>query len=185
MRKAVPVSVSLATRIQKSAISARPIEDPAEGVEPPDLTLFPVGSFPKISKKVCRRAPHPTAAGTASSAERAKEANVSPASPERQRMLGYQGPAQRSPQSAPLPTQSAPHPLSQLLRLQHPPDRPPNIVRLTYMFIMKRRATCGARIVPTVRGYRYKRSHLVALRPTKISAHDPPQTWWSGERCGG
>jgi hypothetical protein len=30
--------------------------------------------------------------------------------------------------------------------------------------------------------YPYKRSHLVALRPTKISANDPPSTWWPGER---
>lgn len=28
----------------------------------------------------------------------------------------------------------------------------------------------------------YKRSHLVALRPTKISAVNPPSTWWPGER---
>ena len=33
-----------------------------------------------------------------------------------------------------------------------------------------------------VRGYPYKRSHLVALRPTKISASDPASTWWPGER---
>ena len=33
-----------------------------------------------------------------------------------------------------------------------------------------------------VRGYAYKRSHLVALRRTKISASDPPSTWWPGER---
>jgi hypothetical protein len=33
-----------------------------------------------------------------------------------------------------------------------------------------------------IRGYPYKRSHLVALRPTKISASDPPSTWWPGER---
>jgi hypothetical protein len=33
-----------------------------------------------------------------------------------------------------------------------------------------------------VRGYPYKRSHFVALRPTKISASDPPSTWWPGER---
>ena len=33
-----------------------------------------------------------------------------------------------------------------------------------------------------IRGYPYKRSHLVALRPTKISAKDPPSTWWPGER---
>ncbi len=33
-----------------------------------------------------------------------------------------------------------------------------------------------------VRGYPYKRGHLVALRPNKISASDPPSTWWPGER---
>jgi hypothetical protein len=27
-----------------------------------------------------------------------------------------------------------------------------------------------------------KRSHLVALRATKIAASDPPSTWWPGER---
>jgi hypothetical protein len=33
-----------------------------------------------------------------------------------------------------------------------------------------------------VRGYPYKRSHLIALRSTKISASDPPSHWWPGER---
>ena len=33
-----------------------------------------------------------------------------------------------------------------------------------------------------VRGYTYKRCHLVALRITKITASDPPSTWWPGER---
>jgi hypothetical protein len=33
-----------------------------------------------------------------------------------------------------------------------------------------------------IRGYPYKRSHLVALRTTKISASDPPSIWWPGER---
>ena len=33
-----------------------------------------------------------------------------------------------------------------------------------------------------VRGYPYKRSHLIALRPKKISASDPPSHWWPGER---
>ena len=33
-----------------------------------------------------------------------------------------------------------------------------------------------------VRGYPYKRSHLIALRRTKISASDPPSYWWPGER---
>jgi hypothetical protein len=33
-----------------------------------------------------------------------------------------------------------------------------------------------------LRGYPYKRGCLVALRGTKISASDPPSTWWPGER---
>ncbi len=31
-------------------------------------------------------------------------------------------------------------------------------------------------------GRPYKRSHLVALRPNKISADNPASTWWPGER---
>lgn len=31
-------------------------------------------------------------------------------------------------------------------------------------------------------GRPFKRSHLVALRTTKISAVNPPSTWWPGER---
>ncbi|MGY3484742.1 hypothetical protein ACVW1C_002625 [Bradyrhizobium sp. USDA 4011] len=34
----------------------------------------------------------------------------------------------------------------------------------------------------TAPGYPYKRGHLIALGPTKISASDPPSTWWPGER---
>jgi len=33
-----------------------------------------------------------------------------------------------------------------------------------------------------VRRYAFKRSHLVALRTRRISASDPPSTWWPGER---
>ena len=33
-----------------------------------------------------------------------------------------------------------------------------------------------------LRGRPYKRSHLVALRSTRISATSPPSTWWPGER---
>jgi hypothetical protein len=33
-----------------------------------------------------------------------------------------------------------------------------------------------------LQGYPFKRSHLVALRPSKISANDPSSTWWPGER---
>lgn len=33
-----------------------------------------------------------------------------------------------------------------------------------------------------LRGHPYKRSHLVALRTTKISAGSPRSDWWPGER---
>jgi hypothetical protein len=33
-----------------------------------------------------------------------------------------------------------------------------------------------------VRGYPYKRSHLVALRASKISASEPPSIWLPGEQ---
>ena len=33
-----------------------------------------------------------------------------------------------------------------------------------------------------VRGYPYERSHQVALRVSKITASDPPSTWWPEER---
>jgi hypothetical protein len=40
----------------------------------------------------------------------------------------------------------------------------------------------GCKDCSDVRGFPFKRSHLVALRSTKISASDPPSTWWPGER---
>ena len=33
-----------------------------------------------------------------------------------------------------------------------------------------------------LQGRPFKRSHLVALRQTKISTNDPASTWWPGER---
>jgi hypothetical protein len=33
-----------------------------------------------------------------------------------------------------------------------------------------------------LQGRPYKRSHLVALRITKITASNPPSKWWPGER---
>ena len=33
-----------------------------------------------------------------------------------------------------------------------------------------------------LQGRPFKRSHLVALRRSKISTDDPPSTWWPGER---
>jgi hypothetical protein len=68
-------------------------------------------------------------------------------------------------------------------RLQHAPNgraryRPP--AKATPIHELERYMRC--KDCSEVRGYPYKRSHLVALRPTKISANDPPSTWWPGER---
>jgi hypothetical protein len=59
----------------------------------------------------------------------------------------------------------------------------PNIVRrpkTTPIHELERYMRC--KDCSQVRGYPYKRSHLVALRRTKISASDPPSYWWPGER---
>jgi hypothetical protein len=65
--------------------------------------------------------------------------------------------------------------------LQHPPTVPLNIVRrpkATPIHELERYMRC--RDCSAVRGYPYKRSHLVALRQTKISASDP--AWRPGEK---
>jgi hypothetical protein len=45
---------------------------------------------------------------------------------------------------------------------------------------LERRMAC--KDCSQVRGYRYKRGQLVALRQAPISATDPPSVWWPGER---
>jgi hypothetical protein len=75
-------------------------------------------------------------------------------------MLGFQGPAQPSPA------------LGDAINVRRPKTTPVHELE-RYM----RCKDCSQ-----VRGYPYKRSHLVALRPTKISAMNPPSTWWPGER---
>jgi hypothetical protein len=37
-------------------------------------------------------------------------------------------------------------------------------------------------LIALAHGSPYKRGHLVALRTIKISASDPPSTWWPGEQ---
>jgi hypothetical protein len=51
--------------------------------------------------------------------------------------------------------------------------------KATPLHELKRYLRCNC---SQVRGYPYKRSHLVALRATKITASDPPSHWWPGER---
>jgi hypothetical protein len=52
--------------------------------------------------------------------------------------------------------------------------------KATHIHELERHMRC--RDCSRLRGYPHKRSHVVALRPTKISATDPPSTGWPGER---
>ena len=92
------------------------------------------------------------------------------------RMLGFQGPAQPSPTLA--------LNAGYLPRLRHQNQTVAlDIVRrpkATPIHELERYMRC--KDCSEVRGYPYKRSHLVALRVTKITANDPPSTWWPGER---
>jgi hypothetical protein len=87
-------------------------------------------------------------------AEARKEADRLSCEAWNKRMLGFQGPAQ------PLPRWATP--------------------KATPIHELERYMRC--RQCSEVRGYPYKRSHLVALRAAKITATDPPSTVWSGER---
>jgi hypothetical protein len=97
------------------------------------------------------------------------------------RMPGYKGPAQ--------PVTSAGRRSERRLLLSRGPGCDThqtvalNIVRrpkATPIHELERYMRC--KDCSQVRGYPYKRSHLVALRPTQISANDPSSTWWPGER---
>ncbi|MGY3578851.1 hypothetical protein [Bradyrhizobium sp. USDA 4504] len=81
------------------------------------------------------------------------------------RVLGFQGPAQPSPA------------LGDALNAGFTIVRKP---KSTAVHELERRMRC--KDCSAVQGYPYKRSHLVALRATTISANDPPSTWWLGER---
>jgi hypothetical protein len=100
-----------------------------------------------------------------------------------QRMLGFQGPAQPSPTLGDALNAGYLYLEVKCLGCDTHQTVPLNIVRrpkATPIHELERYMRC--KDCSQVRGYPYKRSHLVALRPTKISASDPPSTWWPGER---
>src|SRR3984885_9984563 len=84
-----------------------------------------------------------------------------------QRMLGYKGPAQ------PSPTLGDAHQTVDLTIVRRPKST-------TSIHELERYLRC--KDCSRLSGRPFKRSHLVALRPTKISAMDPPPVWWPGER---
>jgi RNase P subunit RPR2 len=121
------------------------------------------------------------------SAERAKEARKKAdglaCHAWNQRMLGYQGPAQPSPTIGDALNAGYLYLEVRCLGCDTNQTVALNIIRrpkTTPIHELERYMRC--KDCSEVRRYPYKRSHLVALRPTKISAKDPPSVWWPGER---
>jgi len=99
------------------------------------------------------------------------------------RMLGFQGPAQPSPALGDAINAGFGYLEVKCLGCNTHQTVALDIVRrprATPIHELERYMRC--KDCSDVRRYPYKRSHLVALRPTKISASDPPSTWWPGER---
>ena len=99
------------------------------------------------------------------------------------RMLGYKGPAQPSPTLGDALNAGFMYLEVRCLGCDTHQTVALDIVRRpksTPIHELERYMRC--KDCSEVRGYAYKRSHLVALRTTKISASDPPSTWWPGER---
>ena len=121
------------------------------------------------------------------SAERArearKEADRLACEAWNQRMLGYKGPAQPSPALGDALNAGFTYLEVRCLGCDTHQTVALGIVRRpksTPIHELERYMRC--KDCSQVRGYPYKRSHLVALRTTKISASDPPSIWWPGER---
>jgi hypothetical protein len=69
-----------------------------------------------------------------------------------------------------------------MLGLQHAPNRALNIIRRPKATPIQLERYMPCKDCSRLQGRPYKRSHLVALRTTKITASEPPSTWWPGER---
>jgi hypothetical protein len=116
-------------------------------------------------------------------AEARKEADGLACIASNQRMLGFKGPAQPSPGLGDALNAGYLYLEVRCLGCDTHQTVALNIVRrpkATPIHELERYMRC--KDCSQVRGYPYKRSHLVSLRPTKISALDPPSTWWPGER---
>ena len=99
------------------------------------------------------------------------------------RMLGFQGPAQPSPTLGDALNAEFGYLEVKCLGCNTHQTVALDIVRrpkATPVHELERYMRC--KDCSEIRGYAYKRSHLVALRTTKISANHPPSTWWPGER---
>jgi len=99
------------------------------------------------------------------------------------RMLGFQGPAQPSPALGDALNAGCRYLEVKCLGCDTHQTVSLDIVRrpkATPVHELERYMRC--RDCSRLQGRPYKRSHLVALRTAKITASDPPSTWWPGER---
>jgi len=99
------------------------------------------------------------------------------------RMLGYRGPAQPSPALGDALNAGYGYLEVRCLGCDTHQTVALGIVRrpkATPIHELERYMRC--KDCSQLNGRPFKRSHLVALRSTKISASDPPSTWWPGER---
>jgi hypothetical protein len=99
------------------------------------------------------------------------------------RMLGYKGPAQPSPTLGDALNAGYLYLEVRCLGCDTHQTVALDVVRrpkATPIHELERYMRC--RDCSQVRGYAYKRSHLVALRTQRISVSDPPSPWWPGER---
>ncbi|MFK4505928.1 hypothetical protein LPJ38_32355 [Bradyrhizobium daqingense] len=99
------------------------------------------------------------------------------------RMLGYRGPAQPSPTIGEAINGEYPYLEVRCLGCDTSQSVALDIIRrpkTTPVHELERYMRC--KDCSQVRGYPYKRSKLVALTMTKISATQPPATFWRGER---
>jgi hypothetical protein len=99
------------------------------------------------------------------------------------RMLGFQGPAQPSPALGDALNAGYGYLEVKCLGCNTHQTVALDIVRrpkTTPIHELERYMRC--KDCSQVRGYSYKRSQLIALRPKRISTDDPPSTWWPGER---
>ena len=99
------------------------------------------------------------------------------------RMLGYKGPAQPSPTIGDAINAGFSYLEVRCLGCDTNQTVALDVIRrakTTPIHELERYMRC--KDCSQVRGYPYKRSALVALRPTKISAEDPASYWWPGER---
>jgi hypothetical protein len=115
-------------------------------------------------------------------AEARKEADQLPCEARNKRMLGFQGPAQPSPALGDALNAGYLYLVKCLGCDTHQTIALDNVRRPKTTPIHELERCMRCKDCSDIRGYPHKRSHLVALRPNKISASDPLSTWWPGER---